>query len=83
MKIRFYTTSGCHLCEEAQKLLVTLQNEGMGLDIDSVDIADSELLLERYGIRIPVVAVIDTAAGREIGWPFSLEELRAFLTGGS
>ena len=77
MKIRFYTTSGCHLCEEAQKLLVTLQNEGMGLDIDSVDIADSELLLERYGIRIPVV---DTA-GREIGWPFSLEELRAFLTG--
>ena len=82
MKIRFYTTSGCHLCEEAQKLLVTLQNEGMGLDIDSVDIADSELLLERYGIRIPVVAVIDTA-GREIGWPFSLEELRVFLTGGS
>ena len=77
MKVRLYTTLGCHLCEEARAMLVTLKRQGMSLDIDSVDIADSEALMEAYGVRIPV---IDTADG-ELGWPFSPEELHSFLTG--
>ena len=47
----------------------------MDLNIELVEIADSEELMDRYGITIPVIR----AGDRELGWPFSLVELRTFL----
>jgi hypothetical protein len=47
----------------------------MDLSIELVEIADSEDLMERYGITIPVIRTDD----REISWPFSVDALRAFL----
>jgi hypothetical protein len=44
----------------------------------SVDIAEDLTLLERYGVRIPV---IKDATGRELGWPFDTAQLKAFLAG--
>lgn len=79
MKVNLYTTLGCHLCEQAHALLVALQQEGMAIEIDSIEIADSDELMEQYGIRIPVVTLASDEEAREIGWPFTLEELRAFL----
>ncbi len=75
MKVNLYTTLGCHLCEQAHGLLVTLEQQGVILEIHSIEIADSDTLMEKYGIRIPVVEV----DSRELGWPFTLDELRAFL----
>lgn len=75
MKTTLYTTLGCHLCEQALSQLYELQREGLPVDIYEAEIADSEVLLETYGLRIPVVA----AGAEEIGWPFTLPELRAFL----
>ena len=77
MQINFYTTAGCHLCEQAMTLLQHAANNGMPLDICLVEIADSEWLMEQYGVRIPVVTRVDTAS--ELGWPFSYEELLYFL----
>lgn len=68
-----YSTSGCHLCEEAQRLVYAT----LGFSVEEVDIADDEQLLERYGIRIPVLKRTDT--GVEIGWPFGSEEVRALV----
>ncbi len=77
MKVNFYTTVGCHLCEEALVLLHALQEQDGPLQISEVDIADSEALMAEYSVRIPVITS-DSSTG-EIGWPFSLEELKQFL----
>ena len=77
MKVNFYTTVGCHLCDEALVLLQALQEQDRPLQISEVDIADSEALMAEYGVRIPVITS-DSSTG-EIGWPFSLEDLKQFL----
>ena len=75
MKATLYTTLGCHLCEQALSQLHELQREGLPVDIVQTEIADTEDLMTKYGVRIPVIAAGDA----EIGWPFTLPELRAFL----
>lgn len=77
MNVRLYTTVGCHLCEDALALLQQASQSGADLEISEIEISDEDELLERYGIRIPVVARGD---GVELGWPFTLEELNTFLT---
>lgn len=76
-QVQLFTTLGCHLCEEANDQLLLLQKEGLAIEICPVEIADSDELLNRYGIRIPVIAI----SGAEIGWPFSIDQLRSFLAG--
>lgn len=49
-----------------------------GAGWESVEIADDPQLLERYGVRIPVIR---DAAGRELGWPFDVHRLQEFLAG--
>ena len=75
-KLIFYTTPGCHLCEHAAELLrefTARTDESTRFELEEVDIAADEKLVELYGIRIPVVKNANTQ--REIGWPFGLEEL--------
>ena len=80
MKTLFlYTTSGCHLCEEAEKLLKKLQASER-IQWQPVEISDSDELIDRYGVRIPVVK--EQGSEQEIGWPFSLEELRCWVRKG-
>jgi len=68
-----YSTECCHLCREAQRVI----HEVLGISVAEVDIADDDRLLERYGIRIPVLQRLDT--GAEISWPFAAEEVAALL----
>jgi len=79
MKVNLYTTCGCHLCEEAFSLLQLLQHDGWNLQINEVEIATSDSLIERYGVRIPVIATDAGSHGSELGWPFSQKELTEFL----
>jgi arsenate reductase-like glutaredoxin family protein len=72
MDIRLYGTACCHLCEEAQAILHEL-----GIQAEHVDIADDDDLLEKYGIRIPVLKRLDT--GAELGWPFDGAAVSRFL----
>ena len=76
MKAKLFTTLGCHLCEEALVLLQQVQPE-FDLQLEQVEIADSEELMEQYGIRIPVV--LGEATAEDLGWPFDLEQLRHYL----
>lgn len=70
-----YGTSACHLCELAEELLVALCRDNPGVAFEKVDISDSDALLDRYGVRIPVMR---DASGRELDWPFSASQLREF-----
>jgi glutaredoxin len=72
MNIKLYGTAYCHLCDEAEAIL-----RESGIAADYVDIADDDELLEKYGIRIPVLKRVDT--GAELGWPFDAEAVSRFL----
>ncbi|MEQ8800472.1 glutaredoxin family protein [Haliea sp.] len=73
-----YGTSACHLCDEAETLLLQAAQDGLGGDFIKVDISDSEDLFARYGLRIPVLKRRD---GAELEWPFGAAELAVFLNG--
>ncbi|MFT5520751.1 MAG: hypothetical protein ACI9IA_001348 [Enterobacterales bacterium] len=76
IEIQFYTTLGCHLCEDAELLFSTMLESGV-INVESIDIIDDDDLMERYGIRIPVIKKLDT--GEELGWPFDIHSLSKFL----
>jgi len=75
--LTLYHTAGCHLCELAHALLEQVLNPEF-FSWKLVDIADSEELVERYGVRIPVL--VRDCNGAELGWPFGVEALIDFLS---
>jgi hypothetical protein len=76
MTLLFYTTLGCHLCEEAETLLDVLKTQHP-VTVEAIDISSSSALVERYGIRIPVVK--NKATEEELGWPFGYDELLSLI----
>ena len=68
-----YTTSGCHLCEQAESLI----QQQEGITFKAVEVADDTQLLEQYGIRIPVLRRLGT--GEELDWPFDAAAIRHLL----
>ena len=74
MHVRLFYTLGCHLCELAETTLPADPE----LVVERVDIADDETLLERYGVRIPVLARFSD--GAELDWPFDAERVNQFLS---
>ncbi len=75
MQLILYTTAGCHLCDLADAILQSLANSAQ-LDIVHTEIGDNDELVERYGIRIPVVKFSD---GTELGWPFEQSDIEKKL----
>jgi hypothetical protein len=69
-----YGTSACHLCEQAEQLL--LPWVGLGWQVEWVDIADDDALLERFGVSIPVLQRTDDV---QLAWPFDAETIALFL----
>ncbi|MCE1113985.1 MULTISPECIES: glutaredoxin family protein [Pseudomonas] len=72
---QLFGTLGCHLCEVAEAMLMPFVEHGLLVEL--VDIADDELLFERYSLTIPVLRRGDT--GAELNWPFDAEQVVAFL----
>lgn len=75
--IYLYSTPGCHLCEMAKEIIFPLL-DNYSLHLEEIDIADSDELIERYGVRIPVLKSprhID-----ELGWPFDVAQAANFLS---
>jgi glutaredoxin len=67
-----FGTEGCHLCEEAEALLVQA-----GLSFETRDIIDDEQAQQRYAVRIPVL--LNSETGQELGWPFDVQQLSEFV----
>ncbi|MFQ3323887.1 MAG: hypothetical protein ACI90U_001710 [Pseudomonadales bacterium] len=75
-QLLLYTTLGCHLCDDALAIAQpTLDKKGW--EVSLVEIADSPELVDKYGIRIPVLARVDNRD--EIGWPFGVEQIEELL----
>lgn len=72
-----YGTAGCHLCEQAEELLQPFVTAGV-FRFDVVDISSDDALVERYGIRIPVLAIEAGGQQLELGWPFDQAQVWAW-----
>jgi len=73
---RLYGTSACHLCEIAQGVIEETWRERGNFTLEKIDISGSDDLFGRYGEQIPVLQHPD---GRELYWPFSGDEVIAFV----
>ncbi|NRP38965.1 hypothetical protein XMA121_001586 [Marinobacterium sp. xm-a-121] len=74
--LELMTTEGCHLCDQALPLLVS------GIDpskyeVDLVDIAFDDKLMNQYATRIPVL--VDPQSKQSLDWPFDAEQLAQFI----
>ncbi|MCF7969698.1 MAG: glutaredoxin family protein [Methylococcaceae bacterium] len=67
-------TSACHLCEQAEALFLQLN-----IPFAKIDIAEQEQWQENYAIKIPVL--LDLVTKKELGWPFSAEDILSFVGG--
>lgn len=56
IEVILYSRPGCHLCEEAEKVVRSFERR-FNLDIQIVEISDSAELTEAYGVEIPVVFI--------------------------
>jgi hypothetical protein len=75
--VTFYTKLNCSLCDKAYLMLMQLAFD-LPLHIDVVDITHTHNKLdEAYAHRIPVIA--KTGTETELEWPFTIEEIRAYL----
>ena len=68
-----YSTSHCHLCDNA----IAILNELAIYPFTIVEITESEPLLIAYGTRIPVLKRDDNKA--ELNWPFNAQDIMQFL----
>ena len=53
LDITLYTRPGCHLCDEAKAAIAPLLRE-FGAVLREVNIDDDPVLMERYGLDVPV-----------------------------
>lgn len=67
-----FTTSHCHLCEQAETILADLKDKH-AISWQAVEISNEDHLTDLYGVRIPVIKCINTQA--EINWPFSANDI--------
>ena len=73
MPLILFQRDDCHLCDLALEVLASARAP----DFESVFIDGDAALEARYGERVPVLR--DDGAARELGWPFGVDEVRAFL----
>lgn len=77
IKLLLFGTQGCHLCEDAERLIYESQSINAKVTIEYIDIAEHEQWQERYAVRIPVL--LHPESGDELGWPFDQVDVNRFV----
>lgn len=72
MQLVLYTTSYCHLCEQAEALLISLKDQ-TDINWQLTEISEDEFLTNKFGIRIPVLMRLDNQ--HELNWPFTENDI--------
>lgn len=75
--LNLYSTTHCHLCEQAEALLMSLTGQ-YDIQWTNIDIVDDATLLERYGVKIPVLKKPESNV--EIAWPFTIKDIEKLLS---
>jgi len=73
-RLVLYMKPGCHLCEQAEADLARLRPH-QPHTLELIDISHDAELMQRYGLRIPVL----TVAGREYDAPLDVRQLERAL----
>jgi glutaredoxin len=55
-QVVLYTRAGCHLCQDAEAVLAAARGT-TSFELRLVDIDADPELADRYGVRVPVVAI--------------------------
>ncbi len=55
-QITIYSRTGCHLCDDAQKILESMQKE-LNFEIEVIDIDESAELIKLYSDQVPVIHI--------------------------
>ena len=76
-KLYFFTTEGCHLCDQAEQLLLSITSE-ITFECEVVDIAESDELIKKYGTKIPVLKKKENH--EEKNWPFNQAQIIQWLS---
>jgi glutaredoxin len=74
VRMVMYTRHGCHLCEEAWRLL-ECQRQRYGFVLEAADVDADPELAARYGLEVPVITVDGKVRFRGIVNPHLLERL--------
>jgi arsenate reductase-like glutaredoxin family protein len=67
-----YGTLGCHLCDDAERVL-----QALGLAYQTIDIIDDNLLLEKFATSIPV---LQGTGENYLYWPFNTQQVTHWLS---
>ena len=67
-----FGTEGCHLCEEAEAVLVAAN-----VEYRLEDVMDDSGWQEQFGLLIPVLWHVESR--RLLGWPFDDEKVKNFV----
>ncbi|MDO6527905.1 glutaredoxin family protein [Motilimonas sp. 1_MG-2023] len=70
--VTLYSADGCHLCELAKAIL-----DDLAVTYSVIDIALDDELVERFGVRIPVL--MKDSSDNDLGWPFDAAAVTLFL----
>ena len=76
MRLVLYQRDDCKLCDAAIAVIAAARAP----DFESVWIDGDGALEKRYGERVPVLSDVD--GGRELGCPFGVDDVRAFVGAG-
>jgi len=77
IRLLLLSTSGCHLCEQAQQIINDCLPNYSELTVEVIDIAEQEQWQADYAIRIPVLYHPETR--KDLGWPFEQAQVDAFI----
>ena len=76
MRLVLYQRDDCKLCDEALAIVAAARAP----DFESIWIDGDDALERVYGERVPVLR--DARDGRELGWPFGVDDVTAFVGAG-
>ena len=71
-------TSGCHLCEQAEEIILQSRIIHPHWVVELIDIAEQSEWQDKYAIRIPVL--YHPGSQEDIGWPFDTEQVDQFVS---
>lgn len=76
LQLQLLGTLGCHLCDDAEQILLSSLDLNC-VQVEIIDIAESDALFERFGMRIPVLR--HESSDSCLDWPFADAEVAHFV----
>ncbi len=74
--IALYSTSHCHLCDQAETMLKGLQCH-YKFNYQVIEISENNTFLNLYELKIPVLKELDSQT--EMNWPFDESDIKRLL----